>query len=80
MANILKSESGRKKKGVLTLREACRASHVQVGTPLSGLTGFTRRWVMPVSDHRWSCMVMSKDRANVSTPRIHGIGIILLFN
>ncbi len=38
-------------------------SHAQVGTPLSGVTGSTRLWVVPVSDHRWSCALICNERA-----------------
>ena len=53
------------KKGVLTLRTTGFISRVQVGTPLSGVTGSTRRWVVPVSDHRWSRRVIRNERARI---------------
>jgi len=40
-------------------------SRVPVGTPLSGgLTRSTRRWVLHVYDHPWSCMGIRNQRAS----------------
>ena len=43
--------------GLLTSRE-------QVGTPLSGVTRATRRWVVHVGDHRWSPGAVRNVRAS----------------
>lgn len=49
---------------------ACCASRVQVGTPLSRLTGFTRRWMKPVDDHHGSCRGICNERARYRSPSL----------